>query len=128
MGLRAPQTLLARASIMDHTQAVDRRHQMCARASALITILMQDPAKQATALEIKVLTELARLGVVPPFTLDTICDIIVAALITALGYPIVLRPHATQDEGVSRGHVHCAQPRGDLARTVSALDRGRAPG
>ncbi len=69
--------------------------------SALITILTQDPVKQAAALESKVLTELACLGVVPPFTLDTICEVILKALVAAMEYPVVLRPHTTQDEGVS---------------------------
>jgi len=70
-------------------------------SSALITILTQDPARQAAALESKVLTELGRLGVVLPFKLDTICEIIVKALVTAMEHPVVLRPHITQDEGVS---------------------------
>lgn len=70
-------------------------------SSALITILTQDPARQAAALESKVLRELRLLGVVPPFKLDTICDVIVKALVTALERPVVLRPHTTQDEGVS---------------------------
>jgi len=69
--------------------------------SALITILTQDPVKQTAALESKVLTELVGLGVVPPFKLDTICDVILKALVAAMEYPVVLRPHTTQDEGVS---------------------------
>ncbi len=69
--------------------------------SALITILTQDPVKQTAALESKVLTELVGLGVVPPFKLDTICEVILKALVAAMEYPVVLRPHTTQDEGVS---------------------------
>ena len=70
-------------------------------SSALITMLTQDPARQAAELEGKVLTELGYLGVVPPFKLDTICEVIVTALVTALECLVVLRPHTTQDEGVS---------------------------
>jgi len=70
-------------------------------SSGLITILTQDPARQVATLENKVLTELACLGVVPPFKLDTICEVILKALVAAMEYPVVLRPHITQDEGVS---------------------------
>lgn len=78
-----------------------RRNEHQTDSSALITILTQDPARQAATLESKVLRELGHLGVVPPFKLDTICEVIIRALVTALERPVVLRPHTTQDEGVS---------------------------
>jgi len=102
-GTAHPSTSASRGVVSDAPCANDMLQERVQQndSSALITILTQDPAKQAAALENKVLTELARLNVVPPFKLDTICDIIVKALVTALERPVVLRPHITQDEGVT---------------------------
>jgi len=102
-GAAHPSTSASRGVVGDASGANDTLQKRVRQtdSSALITILTQDPAKQAAALESKVLTELARLGVVPPFKLDTICDVIVKALVIALERPVVLRAHTTQDEGVT---------------------------